>query len=136
MRKASPLHNVLSGLIIYETVILTKETKMKILLGGKLVTVSKEQIVGKKPIPGVPRDTDHGQNFPTKNVEPELLLEVEAEEDNGNEEKSKYEGYTVAELKKLLDSRNAEYGKSAKKADLVDLADELVEEIDTDIESI
>lgn len=42
---------------------------------------------------------------------------------------SKYEEFTVAKLKELLDESKIDYPKTAKKADLVELADEnLVDE--------
>lgn len=87
---------------------------MKIIKNGKLVTVTRAYLTGQE---------GRGPKKPAAPIVEEKTIDLPGTE---GDDKSVYEDMTVPNLKKLLDDNGIEYTKSAKKADLVELADEHV----------
>tara|TARA_R110002096_G_scaffold415825_1_gene617896 strand:- start:350 stop:628 length:279 start_codon:yes stop_codon:yes gene_type:complete len=90
---------------------------MKILKNGKLVTVTRAHFGKKAKV--------------SENVQaeaPVVVAPLLAAEDVG----SPYENNTVAQLKVLLDGHGVDYPKTAKKADLMELAESIEAELDSE----
>lgn len=102
---------------------------MKILKGNKLVTVSRKDLTSGK---FATNKTGNAPAAPAPAPAPAAAPAASTLPGDKEETPSQYEALTVAKLKDLLDSKGMEYPKTAKKADLVELADSIIEEEDAD----